>query len=156
MERLGSRQTHIFWPKLSGSLSLWLRKNLVAPSPPPHPPWARQPSTGRTLINPSLPACWGESTESRSYSRWLMFYRFYRGGQSAWVICVIAGGKGTSEVGCQSGGGRARWMRNTLVCVRRLAHAHLKAVWHPHPFTFFVSKQTHTHTLNDQILLACA
>lgn len=85
--------------------------------------------------------------ESHSYSRWLMFYRFYRGGQSSWVICVIAGGKGTIEVGCQSGGGRVQRMRNTLVCMRRLAHAHLKAVWHPHPLTFSVSclQSKHTH-----------
>lgn len=39
--------------------------------------------------------------ENHSYSCWLMFYRFYRGGQSLWVICVITEGKGTVEVGCQ-------------------------------------------------------
>lgn len=42
--------------------------------------------------------------ETHSYSCWLMFYRFYHGGQSSWVICVIAAGKGTTEVGCHSGG----------------------------------------------------
>ena len=59
-----------------------------------------------------------------------------------WVICVIAGGKGTIEVGCQSRGvrlGVVQRMRNTLVCMRRLAHAKVKAVWHPHPLTFSAS-----------------
>lgn len=137
-----------FWHKLSGFLSLWLWKPCRTFSSATS---MRQPSAGGTLINPSLPACWGESTESHSYSRWLMFYRFYWGGQSSWVICVIAGGKGTIEVGCQSGGGRVQGMRNTVVCVWRLAHAHLKAVWHPYTLTFSVSwiglQNKHTHLM---------
>lgn len=51
----------------------------------------------------SCPA-WGANMETHSYSCWLMFYRFYHGGQSSWVICVIAAGKGTTEAGGHSGG----------------------------------------------------
>lgn len=87
-----------------------------------------------------------------------MFYRFYRGGHSSWVICVIAGGKGTIEVGCQSGGGRVQGMRNTLVCPRLLTYAHLKAVWYPHALTFSVSCTSlqSTHRLDKKTTLACA
>ncbi len=164
VERRESRQTQI-----SDQHCLALcpcdSKNLATRSPPPHPPRARQPSAGRTLVNPSLPACWGESMESHSYSHWLMFYRFYRGGQSSWVICVIAGGKGTIEVGCQSGGGRAQRMRNTLVCVQRLAHStrthkSCLASTPSHILCLMPAKQTHIHTYSthsmNKTTLACA
>lgn len=92
--------------------------------------------------------------ESHSYSCWLMFYRFYRGGQSSWVICVIAAGKGTIEVGCQSGGGRVQGMRNTLVCMQRLAHTHTPksrlASTHSHiPFLVHRQPAKQTRTLNE-------
>lgn len=107
--------------------SVWLSVQVTSQSSPHlllrhiHSEHGSRSALGETPINPSLPARWGERTESHSYSRWLMFYRFYRGGQSLWVICVIAGGKGTIEMGCQSGvegkGKGGQRMRNTLVCV---------------------------------------
>lgn len=149
MERLGYKQTQISDPNC---LVLYPgdSKNLATPSPLPHPPRAQQPLSGRTIINPSLTACWAESMESHSYSSWLMFYRFYRGGQSSWVICVIAGGKGTIKVGCQSGGGCVQGMRNTLVCMQwLLAHAHLKR-FGSHILCHMHQPAKQTRTLNEQ------
>lgn len=79
-------------------------QDLKDPQPNPHHTSSSSTST-RSLsqAHKSCPA-WGANMETHSYSCWLMFYRFYHGGQSLWVICVIAAGKGTTEAGGHSGG----------------------------------------------------
>lgn len=81
--------------------------------------------------------------ESHSYSCWLMIYRFYRGGQSSWVICVIARGKGTIEVGCQ-GQGRGLCAGNEEHTL--LAHVHLNVCTHSLAHIHFPAK----HSINEE------
>lgn len=156
MEKARVQAVTNFWPKLSGSLSRWFRKTSPHLPPLPHPPRVRQPSAGRTLINPP-PACplMGEYGESFLFTL-------------ANVLQVLPWGS------VIMGHLRHRWREGNYwgglpkrrgPCAGNEEHACVyakistrtpKAVWHPHTRTFSVTctglQSKHAHVTNKTTL----
>lgn len=124
-----------FWPKLCGSTSRWLQI--------PHPTSSSATSTSSTAF-----VHWEDTYKS-------LLACFLRGESFLFMLAnvlqvlpwgsVIVGHlrhrwrEGNYWGGLPKRTGCVQGMRNTFVCIQRLPHAHLKALWHQHTLTFSIS-----------------